>query len=177
MIIASIVLTDEKNAIGKNNRLIHHLPAYLKFFQETTFGYPIIMGRKTYESVWHLLPGRHNIIISRHSKYKVEGAQVFQDVKSAIASCDSDKVFIIGGAQIFREAMSFTTEIYHTLIYSQFDSDTFFPEIEESTFDLVHSECCRADEMNQFDYCFQKWERKKNNRPIIPTRKLTSKTI
>lgn len=160
MTIASIVLTDKKNAIGKNNQLVFHLPAYLKFFQETTVGHPIIMGRKTYESVWHLLPDRKNIIISRTPGYEARGATVFNSVKSAIESCSDKKIFIIGGAEIYKEAFPFTTEILHTLIYSKFDSDSFFPQIEESEFSLEESICCQADAQNKFDYCFQKWKRK-----------------
>jgi dihydrofolate reductase len=160
MTVAALVLTDEKNAIGKNNQLIFHLPAYLKFFNETTRGFPIIMGRKTYESVWHLLPGRENIIISRNPGYQADGARVFTSVKAALENCLSEKVFIIGGAEIYKESLPYTNEIFHTLIRSRFDSDTFFPQIEDSEYELIESVCCYADEQNKFDYCFQKWRNK-----------------
>ena len=159
MIIAAIVVTDLNNAIGKNNKLLCHLPADLKFFKSTTMGYPIIMGRKTYESVGRLLPGRRNIVITRSSDYKIEGADIYHNIDAAIASCDNEKVFIIGGAEIFRQTLPATSEIYRTLIKNTFDADTWFPAFEKE-FEMVSSECYSADEKNAYDYCFEKWRRK-----------------
>src|SRR5436190_23660093 len=113
MIIAAIVVTDLNNGIGKDNQLLCHLPADLKFFKATTMGSPVIMGRKTYESIGRLLPGRRNIIITRDSNYRVAGADIYHSVEAALKSCESPpeanilnggKVFIIGGAQIFTNA-------------------------------------------------------------------------
>lgn len=160
MIIAAIVVTDLKNGIGKNNQLLCHLPADLKFFKATTMGCPVIMGRKTYESIGRLLPGRKNIIITRRSDYRVTGAEIFHTVEHAIGSCTEEKIFIIGGAEIFKQTLGITNELYRTLIQHKFEeADTFFPAIDQQPFKLVWEECHEKDEKNPFAYCFQKWER------------------
>jgi dihydrofolate reductase len=160
MILSAIVATDLNSAIGNKNQLLCHLPADLKFFKSTTMGAPILMGRKTYESIGRVLPGRKNIIISRRSDYKVEGAEIYHSIESAITSCKDEKVFVIGGAEIYNQAFSHLNEIYRTLIQSRFEADTYFPEISKSDWDLVWEECHVADEKNKFPYCFQKWVRR-----------------
>ncbi len=159
MIIAAIVAIDLNHAIGKNNQLLWHLPADLKFFKQTTMGCPIIMGRKTYQSIGKLLPGRKNIIISRNEDFKIEGAEIYQSLNDAISKCDSEKVFVIGGAEIYTLAMPMIKELYITIVKNKFDADTFFSKINTSQFNLVWEECHEADEKNKFDYCFQKWIR------------------
>lgn len=159
MIIAAIVAIDLNHAIGKNNQLLWHLPADLKFFKQTTMGCPIIMGRKTYQSIGRLLPGRKNIIISRNEDFKIEGAEIYQSLNDAISECDSEKVFVIGGAEIYTLAMPMIKELYITIVKNKFDADTFFSKINTSQFNLVWEECHEADEKNKFDYCFQKWIR------------------
>ena len=111
MIIAAIVAIDLNHAIGKNNQLLWHLPADLKFFKQTTMGCPIIMGRKTYQSIGRLLPGRKNIIITRNEDFKIEGAEIYQSLNAAISECDSEKVLVIGGAEIYTLAMPMSKEI------------------------------------------------------------------
>lgn len=160
MKISSIVVTDLNNAIGKNNQLLCHLPADLKFFKATTIGCPVIMGRKTYDSMGRLLPGRRNMIVTRNKDYKVEGAEVFGSVEEALKNCSEEKVFIIGGAEIFKQSLHLIEEIYRTLIRHSFEADTFFPEIKSTAFEKTWEECHSADEKNKYDYCFQKWERK-----------------
>lgn len=161
MTIAAIVVTDQNNAIGKNNQLLCHLPADLKFFKATTMGHPIIMGRKTYESIGRLLPGRRNLVITQRSDYKIEGAEIYHSIEAAFESCHHEnKVFVIGGSQIFKQTLHVTHELFRTLILSRFDADTFFPEINPKEFELVWEVCHKADEKNKFDYCFQRWVRK-----------------
>ena len=164
MIIAAIVATGLNNEIGKNNQLLWHLPADLKFFKTTTMGCPIIMGRKTYESIGRLLPGRKNIIITRNTNYNVAGAEIHTSVEAAIQYCKAlpdnpKKIFIIGGGDIFKLTTPFTNEIYRTLVKSKFEADVFVPPINETNFKMVWEECHDADENNKFDFCFQKWER------------------
>lgn len=159
MIIAAIVVTDLNNGIGKDNQLLCHLPADLKFFKATTMGSPIIMGRKTYESIGRLLPGRRNLIITRSGDYKVDGAEIFHSVEDALKYCTEEKVFITGGAEIFKVSMGLINVIYRTVIDHQFEADTFFPEINKEEFKLVWEEPHKADEKNKFDFRFQKWER------------------
>ena len=160
MILAAIVATDLKNAIGKNNQLLWHLPADLKFFKSSTMGCPVIMGRKTYQSIGRLLPGRRNIIISRQNEFTVDGAEVYQGLEDALHQCKEDKVFIIGGAEIYNQSFNLCSEIYRTLVKEQFEADTFFPDLNNSAFEMAWEECHEADEKNKFSYCFQKWERK-----------------
>jgi dihydrofolate reductase len=179
MIIAAIVVTDLDNAIGKNNKLLCHLPADLKFFKSVTMGSPVIMGRKTYESIGRLLPGRRNIIITRSSDFKVEGADIYHSIDAAIESCrtipshfaergnltppenkETGKIFIIGGADIFRQVWHRLDEIYRTVITHRFEADTWFPEINSSEFEMAWGECHKMDEKNPYDYCFEKWVRK-----------------
>ena len=160
MILSAVVVTDLNNGIGKNNQLLCHLPADLKFFKATTMGSPIIMGRKTYESIGRLLPGRRNLIITRRSDYRIEGGEIFHSLETALASCTEENVYLIGGAEIFREGFSKLDQIYRTLIKHKFEADTFFPSGFEKNFGMVWEECHQADEKNAYDYCFQKWQRK-----------------
>lgn len=166
MIIAAIVATGLSNEIGKDNKLLWHLPADLKFFKATTLGYPVIMGRKTYESIGRLLPGRKNIIITRNTDYRVTDAEIHTSVEAAINFCkynlpeQPEKIFIIGGAEIFKMTMPVTNEIYRTLVKEKFDADVFIDPINEKDFKLSWEECHEPDEKNKFAFCFQKWERR-----------------
>jgi dihydrofolate reductase len=157
MNLSIIVATDINNGIGKNNQLLWHLPADLKFFKSTTMGNPVIMGRKTYESIGRLLPGRKNIIITRSKKYKVEGAIIAGGLHQAVELAGEGKLFVIGGAEIYKLAMPHVQEIYRTVVKSSFEADTYFPAIDVDAFKLVWEECHCADEKNAFNYCFQKW--------------------
>ncbi len=159
MILAAVVVTDLNNAIGKDNKLLCHLPADLKFFKATTMGAPIIMGRKTFESIGKVLPGRKNIIISRNKNLKIEGAEVYSSFDEMMKNVKEEKAYIIGGAEIYKITMPFTSEIYRTLIKHEFEADTFFPEIKFADFNLVWEEEHWADEKNPFDYTFQKYVR------------------
>lgn len=166
MLTAAIFAADLNNAIGKNNQLLWHLPADLKFFKNTTMGCPVIMGRKTYESMGRLLPGRKNIIVTRSSDYRVLGAEIYHTAEAAIKACkdgatgENQKLFVIGGAEIFNLTLDQMDEIYRTVVKSQFDADVFAPEINRELFKLSWEECHSADDKNKYDYCFQKWERK-----------------
>ncbi len=160
MTLAAIVATDLRHAIGKNNQLLWHLPADLKFFKTTTMGCPVIMGRKTYESIGRLLPGRRNIIITRSADYRVEGAEICHSFEAALAVCKEEKVFVIGGAEIFRIAMPQLDELYRTVVNANFEADTFIDDVNRSRFELVWEECHERDEKNQYGYCFQKWVKK-----------------
>lgn len=157
--VAAIVATGLNNAIGKNNKLLWHLPADLKFFKATTMGCPVVMGRKTYESIGRLLPGRKNIIVTRNPKYVIEGAEMFQSTQEAIASCQEEKIFVIGGAEIYRQTLSLCSEVFRTLVHAVFEADTFFPDLEPEGFKKVWEEKHLADEKNAFDYTYEKWVR------------------
>lgn len=157
MVLCSIVATGLNNEIGKDNKLLWHLPADLIFFKATTMGSPIIMGRKTYESIGRLLPGRKNIIISRNTNLKIEGAEIYTSFEDMIKNCKVDKAFIIGGAEIYKLSMPYVDEIYRTLVKATFEADTYYPEIDLNTFQLIWEEEHQKDEKNAFDYTYQKF--------------------
>lgn len=158
-LLACIYACDENNAIGHNNQLLCHLPADLQFFKKTTMGSPVIMGRKTYESIGRLLPGRRNIIITRNSDYRVQGADIFHSLENAIADCNTPSVFVIGGGEIYKQAFPITDVIYRTLIHHQFTADTILPAIDTTRFQLTWEETHPADEKNAYSYTFEKWVR------------------
>jgi len=160
MNINLIVAVDEKNGIGKNNLLPWHLPADLKHFKAITSGHPIIMGRKTFDSIGKVLPNRRNIVISRQSELEIPGAEVTSSLKKAILLCENeDNVFVIGGAQIFEHALPIANVLYLTIIHHNFDADIFFPEIIKD--EWIKEDYCRfePDEKNPFPYSFIKYRR------------------
>jgi dihydrofolate reductase len=127
-----IVAMDTKRGIGKNNALMWQIPGELPRFKKITMGHPIIMGRKTYESIGRPLPGRTNIVITRDTSKTIEGCILASSLEEAIAvgekSEGSDELFIIGGGQIFEKALSLTDRLYVTLVQGDFGADVFFPE-------------------------------------------------
>lgn len=160
MIISLIVATDENNGIGKDNQLPWHLPADLKYFKTLTTGHPIIMGRKTFESIGKVLPNRRNIIVSRQEKYTAEGAEVVPSLEDAFLLCENEEeVFIIGGAQIFEHSLTYADVLYLTLINHRFDADTFFPEIDKKIWKELESTSHEADEKNKYSYTFIKYSK------------------
>ncbi len=121
--------------IGKGNRIPWHLPGDLKHFKETTMGYPLIMGRKTFESMDRALPGRKTVILTGNKDYTAEGATVVGSMKEALELYrDSDKVFIAGGGEIFRQAMPIADTIILTTLNREEEGDVFFPEIPSGDF-------------------------------------------
>ena len=161
MIISIVVAIAENNAIGKENKLLWHLPADLRHFKEVTTGHTIIMGRKTYDSVGKPLPNRRNIVITRKSGLKIPGVEVVHTLEEALILCDEDEeVFIGGGAEIYKMAMSLTDKIYLTVVKGIFDADTFFPEIDPNNWEETESISFEPDEKNAFGYTFSTLIRK-----------------
>jgi len=157
--ISLIVAAAENNAIGKNNQLLWHLPNDLRFFKQTTSGHPIIMGRKTYESVGKPLPNRRNIIVTRQSGYTVDGAEVVHSLEEALARCDGDEVFIVGGADIYRQAMPIAKRIYLTRVHADVEGDSYFPELDDAEWTLVSAAYHASDERHALGYTFMRYER------------------
>ena len=147
-----IVATSKNKVIGDSNSLIWHLPADLKRFKELTTGNPIVMGRKTYESIGRPLPNRRNIIITRDVKYDVEGCEVVNSLEEALMICNNN-CFIIGGGEIYKQSMSIADQIYLTLVHEDFEGDTEFPEIG-SEWKMVTSQDFEPDEKNKHKYSF-----------------------
>jgi dihydrofolate reductase len=159
MIISIIVAIAKNNTIGKDNKLLWHLPNDLKHFKDTTTGHTVIMGRKTYESVGKPLPKRRNIIITRQT-ISIEGCEVVNSIEAALALCTGeDEVFIVGGAEIYKQALPLTNRVYLTVIDQDFDGDTFFPELNPAEWTERKRENFEPDEKNKLKYSFITLER------------------
>ncbi len=160
MKISMIVAADEKNGIGKNNELLCHLPADLKYFKNLTTSHAILMGRKTYESIGKPLPNRTNIIISRNTN-ALEGCHVFNSIEAGIdfaKTLNETELFIIGGDSIYKQSLALTQTIYLTRTHHIFEADAFFPSLEND-WKLIKETNHLADEKNKFDYSFMVFER------------------
>jgi len=164
MTVSIIVATSLNHAIGKDNQLLWHLPADLKFFKTTTMGCPVVMGRKTFQSIGRTLPGRKNVVITRDKNFNSDNQfdiLVVGSVDEALVKLHSEKeVFIIGGGEIYQQSMDAADTIYLTLVNTVIEADVYFPAIDKTKFDLVWEEKHVADEKNKFDYTFQKFDRK-----------------
>lgn len=159
MTLSFIVAIDQNNAIGNNNQLPWNMPADLKHFKQKTLGKPIIMGRKTYESIGRPLPKRRNIIITRDKKYQVDGCEVFNDIASALnAVQDCDEAMVIGGANLFQQLMSRADKLYLTVIEHQFTADTFLAPIDFSQWQQIEKHSHKADAENPYDYTFYTYQ-------------------
>jgi dihydrofolate reductase len=160
---ALIVAASSNNAIGKNNQLLWHLPNDLKFFKNTTWGFPVIMGRKTFEAVNKPLPGRTNIVITRKQDWEAVGVKTASDLAGAIdlaTQTNAKQLFIIGGGEIYEQALPMADTIYLTRVHTILEGDTFFPALDESQWKLFSNDDFSADEKHVFDYSFQLWKRK-----------------
>lgn len=169
MTISLIVAASTNNAIGKNNQLLWHLPIDLKFFKNTTWAMPVIMGRKTFESVNNKpLPGRQNIIISRSAQASTDGevwwAASLEQAIEQTQHLHCKEVFIVGGAQIYEQSMSIANRIYMTRVHAHFEADTFFPDIHVDEWELVRTNDFPADEKHAYSFSIQVWERKGNKK-------------
>jgi len=141
MVISIIVAISENGVIGKNNQLLWHISDDLKRFKRLTTGHTVIMGRKTFESIGKPLPNRRNIVVSRGEGVKFNGCEVARSLTDAleIASTD-DEVFIIGGGEVYRQALPLAGKIYLTLVHANFEGDTFFPSINPQEWKVVKEE-------------------------------------
>ena len=160
MRLSLIVAMDEQGVIGDDGGLPWRLSADLKHVKETTMGKPVIMGRKTHESIGKPLPGRENIVISRNPDYRPEGCTVFQDLETALESCsDDDEVFILGGSELFRMTLGRAVRIYLTEVHARVTGDTWFPEFNRDEWRELSREDHPADNKNEFPYSFIVLER------------------
>lgn len=157
-IIAAIA---NNNALGKDNQLIWHLSADLKRFKKLTTGHHIIMGRKTFESIGKPLPNRTTIIITRNKDYKQEGCLVADSLESAIKMVKNDSSpYIIGGAQIYKEAIAIVDKLDITYVHHNFEADVFFPKIDLSIWKETSRESFKSDDKNKYSYSFVSYTRK-----------------
>jgi dihydrofolate reductase len=152
---------DEKGIIGNNNQLPWRLPEDLKYFKRITMGHPIVMGRKTYESIGRPLPGRKNIILTRDENFDADGCLIFKtknELLKWIIQC-GDEVFITGGAEIFGLFMEDVNRLYITKIHEDFQGDTYFPIIDWTEWKLISNEKGLKNNENPYDYDFQVFKR------------------
>jgi dihydrofolate reductase len=161
----SIIAAISKNyVLGKENKLLWHLPKDFKFFKETTLGHPIIMGRKTFESLPKALPGRTNVVVTGDRNYVKEGAVVTHSLEDAIkvGLSENKEVFICGGGQIYKEALEkdLVNKIFLTEVDAEIDGDAFFPSFNKQDWEISKKECHTKDEKHDFDFCFVEYLKK-----------------
>ncbi|MBO9632402.1 MAG: dihydrofolate reductase [Chitinophagaceae bacterium] len=164
MIIAFAVAASENNVIGKDNQLLWSLPNDMKFFKNTTWGFPVIMGRKTFESLGKPLAGRTNIVITRQKDYTANGIIVVPSLEEALkaaASTDALEAFVIGGGEIFKQALPVADKIVLTRVHTVIDGDAFFPELNPGEWAMEWHQDHEADEKHAWPYSFQIWRRQR----------------
>ena len=153
--------------IGNDNKLLWHLPEDLKHFKRTTSNKPIIMGRKTYDSIGRPLPNRTNIVVTRNESWSAEGTvvasslqQAFSVAKEAAVDLTASEIVVIGGAEIYAEALPYVTRMYLTQVDANIDGDAFFPEVDYTCWSCTSSEQFWADDSNPYNYRFETWVKK-----------------
>ena len=164
MIISLVVAASDNNVIGKNNKLLWHLPTDLKYFKNVTWAMPVIMGRKTYESLGKPLHGRYNIVITRKKNWHPEGVVVVNDLQSAYKAAeqaDTKEVFVLGGGEIYAQAISKANKIHLTRVHGKFEGDTHFPPMDPS-WKLSYKVDFPKDEKHEFPFSIEVWESNRN---------------
>jgi len=162
MIISLIVAAATNNAIGKDGKMPWHLPNDLKHFKNITWGMPVVMGRKTFESLGKPLPGRKNIVITRQTQWQAPGVVAvrnFEDAVFLVREADVKEVMVIGGGEIYKALFDKADRIYLTRVHAEPEADTFFPVIHPEQWHLVSQQNHEADAKNDYNYSFQVWER------------------
>ncbi len=171
MIISLIAAVSENNVIGKNNDLPWHLPKDIKYFRDTTLGHCVVMGRKNYDSIpfkYRPLDGRINIVVTRQKGFIAEGCIVVNSVEEALKVAEAHpnppkgggEVFIIGGADIYKQTIDIADKVYYTKIHQSFEGDAFFPVIDENKWKLDSKIDVEADEKNKLPFSFCVYSKK-----------------
>ena len=158
-IIALMVAHQKDGGMGVNNHLPWKLREDLHHFKRETLNHPIIMGRRTHESIGRALPQRRNIVITRNHKYEstFPGVEIYHSLDEAFANInEEEEVFVIGGTKVFEEALPHADVMYRTLVDASVEADTFFPKIKEDDWELVDEKDVAADDENEFSYVIQK---------------------
>lgn len=158
--ISIIVAASANNVIGAQGDLPWRLSDDLKRFKAMTMGKPIVMGRKTWESIGRALPGRQNIVVTRQPGFQAAGCDVVASSQAALAAADgADEIMVIGGSQVYALFLPDAERLYLTRVHAEIEGDAFFPEIDASDWQLVSDESHSADDRNAFDYSFRTYER------------------
>jgi dihydrofolate reductase len=160
MKIAIVVAMAANRVIGRDNRLPWHLPADLKHFKQLTLGKPVVMGRKTYESIGRPLPERTNIVVTRDRDYEAPGCVVVHSLEEALAAAgEAAEVMVIGGAEFYRQVLARTDTLYLTRVHAEFEGDSVFPELNAAEWREVARTDCEPDEKNPWPYSFMELKR------------------
>jgi len=160
MTVSLIAVVARNGAIGKGNALLVHLSEDLKHFKRTTLGCPVIMGRKTFESIGRPLPGRRNVVVTRNAQWHAEGVEPAHSLDAALGLVrDAPKTFVIGGGELYAQALPHADELVLTELERDFDGDTFFPAWDRRQFKETSRERHHADAPNDFDYAFVTYQR------------------
>ena len=163
MIKSIIVARAANDIIGRDNDLVWHLPADLRYFKAKTMGHYLIMGRKTFESLGKPLPGRTTVIITRNADYEAQGCFIKPNLKEALAIAQNNEqseVLILGGGEIYKQAMDITNKIYLTEVHGEFEGDTCFPKIDSNVWEETRRRDFLTDEKHRYAYSFVELERK-----------------
>ncbi|GAB3819478.1 dihydrofolate reductase [Pontibacter rugosus] len=160
--ISIVVAAAENNVIGKDNDLIWYLPADLKHFKKLTMGHPMVMGRKTFESIGKPLPGRTSIIITSQENFTAEGCLVAHSLEEALekGKALNTEVCVIGGATIYKQALPLTDKVYLTRVHQSFEGDVYFPDLLRNEWQIEAEEHHEPDDKNKYSYTFQTLTRK-----------------
>ena len=159
--ITLIAAAGKNNELGKDNELVWHLPDDFKRFKLLTTGHYIIMGRKTFESFPKPLPNRTHIVITRNREYQRDGIIVVSTIEAALEISEKDsQPFIIGGGEIYQLSLPFAQRIELTRVHGTFDADTFFPDIDTTHWELIHSEFHEKDERHAYAFTYETWQKK-----------------
>lgn len=162
--LSAIVATDRRGTIGKDGQIPWYLPADLQFFKRTTLGHPVVMGRKTFQSIGRPLPKRTNIILTRDAFFTATGVVVTHSLREALAHesvHDSEEAFIIGGGELYKQSLDLVSTVYLTVVDADIeDGDAFFPKLDPAEWQEVWSEGHRPHGKNALAYRFSRWERK-----------------
>ncbi|MDV7340890.1 dihydrofolate reductase [Terasakiella sp. A23] len=167
MRISMIVAVAENGAIGKDNKMLWHIPEDFKYFKATTMGKPMIMGRKTFESIGRPLPGRLNIVITRDTDWQADGVMVVHDLETALSAAfaeaeakNAEEVMVVGGSQIYQQAMDQADRIYYTEIHKSYGHDASFPALDKAVWAETSRENHAGDGDKKPDYSFVVFDRK-----------------
>ncbi|WP_016955501.1 type 3 dihydrofolate reductase [Catenovulum agarivorans] len=165
MIISMIAAMTPQRAIGKDNKLLWHLPNDLKFFKQQTLGKPVIMGRKTYDSIGRPLPGRLNIVISRQETSPHPDVQLASSIEQAVEIAkreltDEQEIVVIGGGHIYQSMLSHADKLYVTIVETEVDADTYFPEIDPQDWQVSEETAGLVDDKNPLAHTFYTYTRR-----------------
>jgi dihydrofolate reductase len=160
-LVTLIVAVADSGVIGRDNALPWHLPEDLKRFKRLTLGKPVVMGRRTFESIGRPLPGRHNIVVTRDPSYQRDGLTAVHDVQTAMAAAgEAPEIMIIGGAELFRLFLPSAGRVHLTRVHAEIAGDVLWPPLEMRDWQLVHSEGHAADERHAHAMTFEVWEKR-----------------